>query len=102
MGWQGLNASLLGVIPYAAVRLGMYDGLKWAHKKVSSPDSEPAQAGAERLSHQKIVAGHDSNNHMTREPLTLRRPRVMMPPLQGSQWHLVLWQLSHLPQLRSL
>ena len=32
---QGLNASLIGVIPYTAVRLGMYDGLKWAHTRVS-------------------------------------------------------------------
>ena len=31
---QGLDASVIGVIPYAAVRLGMYDGLKWAHCKV--------------------------------------------------------------------
>ena len=33
---QGLKASLLGAIPYSAVRLGSYDGLKWAYKKVSS------------------------------------------------------------------
>ena len=32
---QGLDASLIGVIPYAAVRLGMYDGLKKLHEKVS-------------------------------------------------------------------
>ena len=31
---QGLDASLIGVIPYAAVRLGMYDGLKKLHEKV--------------------------------------------------------------------
>ena len=31
---QGLKASLLGAIPYSAVRLGSYDGLKWAYKKV--------------------------------------------------------------------
>ena len=34
---QGLKASLLGAIPYSAVRLGSYDGLKWAYKKVSTP-----------------------------------------------------------------
>ena len=33
----GLKASLLGAIPYSAVRLGSYDGLKWAYKKVSTP-----------------------------------------------------------------
>ena len=31
---QGLSASLLGVIPYSAVRLGMYDGLRWAYRRV--------------------------------------------------------------------
>jgi hypothetical protein len=31
---QGLKASLLGAIPYSAVRLGSYDGLKWAYRKV--------------------------------------------------------------------
>ena len=31
---QGLKASLLGAIPYSAVRLGSYDGLKWAYKRV--------------------------------------------------------------------
>jgi len=31
---QGLDASLIGVIPYAAVRLGMYDGLKKLHARV--------------------------------------------------------------------
>ena len=34
---QGLSASLLGVIPYSAVRLGMYDGLRWAYRKVCLP-----------------------------------------------------------------
>ncbi len=35
MVWrQGLTASLLGVIPYSAVRLGMYDGLRWAYRQV--------------------------------------------------------------------
>ena len=33
---QGLKASLLGAIPYSAVRLGSYDGLKWAYKRVGS------------------------------------------------------------------
>ena len=32
---QGLKASLLGAIPYSAVRLGSYDGLKWTYKRVS-------------------------------------------------------------------
>ena len=31
---QGLDASLIGVIPYAAFRLGLYDGFKWLHKRV--------------------------------------------------------------------
>lgn len=31
---QGLGASVLGAIPYSAIRLGSYDGLKWAYKKV--------------------------------------------------------------------
>lgn len=26
--WQGLDASLVGVIPYAAIRLGSYDAMK--------------------------------------------------------------------------
>lgn len=38
---QGLKASLLGAIPYSAVRLGSYDGLKWAYKKVSSLRERP-------------------------------------------------------------
>ena len=33
---QGLDASLVGVIPYAAVRLAMYDGLKHLYTKVRS------------------------------------------------------------------
>lgn len=35
---QGLDASLIGVIPYAAFRLGLYDGFKWLHKRVSPVD----------------------------------------------------------------
>ena len=31
---QGLDVSLAGVIPYAALRLGCYDALKWSYKKV--------------------------------------------------------------------
>ncbi len=31
---QGLGASLIGVIPYAAVRLAMYDVLKRTYRKV--------------------------------------------------------------------
>ena len=32
---QGVQASLIGVLPYAAIRLGVYDGLKWSHRKVT-------------------------------------------------------------------
>lgn len=38
---QGLKASLLGAIPYSAVRLGSYDGLKWAYKKVRTTSCPP-------------------------------------------------------------
>lgn len=30
---QGVQASLIGVLPYAAIRLGVYDGLKWSHRR---------------------------------------------------------------------
>lgn len=41
--YKGLDASLIGVIPYAAVRLGMYDGLKKLHTRVTGSDQIPAQ-----------------------------------------------------------
>ncbi|KAL3135657.1 hypothetical protein ABBQ38_006136 [Trebouxia sp. C0009 RCD-2024] len=31
--YQGVQASLIGVLPYAAIRLGVYDGLKWSHRR---------------------------------------------------------------------
>ena len=34
---QGLGASIMGAIPYSAIRLGSYDGLKWAYKQVWRP-----------------------------------------------------------------
>lgn len=32
---QGLDASLLGVMPYAAIRLGMYDVLKFGYQRAT-------------------------------------------------------------------
>lgn len=32
---QGLGASILGAIPYTAIRLGSYDGMKYTYKKVT-------------------------------------------------------------------
>lgn len=39
---QGISASLIGILPYAAIRLGVYDGLKWTHKKVAKDEHVPA------------------------------------------------------------
>lgn len=33
---QGLDASLVGVVPYSALRLGIYDALRWSYKQVGS------------------------------------------------------------------
>ena len=35
---QGVQASLIGVLPYAAIRLGVYDGLKWSHRKATKQE----------------------------------------------------------------
>lgn len=39
---QGISASLIGILPYAAIRLGVYDGLKWSHRKYKQDDHIPA------------------------------------------------------------
>ncbi len=41
---QGLDASLVGVVPYAALRLGVYDALKWSWKKVGCSCNASASA----------------------------------------------------------
>ena len=51
---QGLGASILGAIPYTAIRLGSYDGLKYAYKKVPSLAPAPHITRARRL-HSKSV-----------------------------------------------
>ena len=38
---QGIQASLIGILPYAAIRLGVYDGLKWSHRKHSKQEQIP-------------------------------------------------------------
>ena len=35
---QGLQASLIGVLPYAGIRLAVYDGLKWGHRKYTKKE----------------------------------------------------------------
>lgn len=35
---QGVQASLIGVLPYAAIRLGVYDGLKWSHRRATGQE----------------------------------------------------------------
>ncbi|EIE24257.1 mitochondrial carrier [Coccomyxa subellipsoidea C-169] len=40
--YRGLGASVLGVIPYSAIRLGSYDGLKWAYKRTTQQENVPA------------------------------------------------------------
>lgn len=35
---QGVQASLIGVLPYAAIRLGVYDGLKWNHRRATKQE----------------------------------------------------------------
>ena len=37
-GVQGVQASLIGVLPYAAIRLGVYDGLKWSHRRFTKQE----------------------------------------------------------------
>jgi len=32
---------LIGILPYAAIRLGVYDGLKWSHRKYSKQEQIP-------------------------------------------------------------
>jgi len=32
---------LIGILPYAAIRLGVYDGLKWSHRKHSKQEQIP-------------------------------------------------------------
>ncbi|KAL0033044.1 hypothetical protein WJX77_012276 [Trebouxia sp. C0004] len=39
--YQGIQASLIGILPYAAIRLGVYDGLKWSHRKYSKQEQIP-------------------------------------------------------------
>ena len=38
---QGLDASLIGVLPYAALRLGLYDGFKWSYRKFTKKEHVP-------------------------------------------------------------
>ena len=38
---QGIQASLIGILPYAAIRLGVYDGLKWGHRKYTKREHIP-------------------------------------------------------------
>ena len=38
---QGIQASLIGILPYAAIRLGVYDGLKWSHRKHTKQEHIP-------------------------------------------------------------
>ena len=32
---------MIGILPYAAIRLGVYDGLKWSHRKVTKKEKIP-------------------------------------------------------------
>ena len=57
---QGLKASLLGAIPYSAVRLGSYDGLKWAYKRVGFSQLQ-SDAPSRPIPH--IVQGRYSKCH---------------------------------------
>ncbi|GAB4823941.1 hypothetical protein N2152v2_010987 [Parachlorella kessleri] len=70
--YRGLDVSLAGVIPYAALRLGCYDALKWSYKKATGKHHIDAQAalvfGA--------VAGVASSS--ITYPLEVARRRMMM------------------------
>jgi hypothetical protein len=39
--YNGLDASLIGVLPYAALRLGLYDGFKWSYRKFTKQEHIP-------------------------------------------------------------
>ncbi|CAK0749761.1 hypothetical protein CVIRNUC_001936 [Coccomyxa viridis] len=73
--YRGLKASLLGAIPYSAVRLGSYDGLKWAYKKRTNRESVPAHM---TMMFGAIAAVASSSASF---PLEIVRRRAMMGTL---------------------
>ena len=38
---QGIQASLIGILPYAGIRLAVYDGLKWSHRNYTKKEHIP-------------------------------------------------------------
>jgi solute carrier family 25 (mitochondrial phosphate transporter), member 23/24/25/41 len=70
--FRGLDASIIGIVPYAAIRLATYDSLKRAHKRATGREHlEPAAAFAFGA-----VAGIVSASATF--PLEVARRRMMM------------------------
>ncbi|KAA6425606.1 MAG: hypothetical protein FRX49_04503 [Trebouxia sp. A1-2] len=78
--YQGIQASLIGILPYAAIRLGVYDGLKWSHRKYSKQEQIPPLPtmvyGA--------VAGLISASATF--PVEVVRRRMMVGTAKGGTW----------------
>ena len=76
--FRGLDASIIGIIPYAAIRLGTYDALKRAYKTSTGEDHVSAQAA--------LVFGAVAGvmSAVTTFPLEVARRRMMAGGAHGN------------------
>ncbi|KAK9814714.1 hypothetical protein WJX72_010326 [[Myrmecia] bisecta] len=81
--YRGLDASLIGVIPYAALRLGLYDGFKWSYRKVTGEQTVPA-------SHAMVFGALAGLLSATATfPLEVVRRRMMLGTAKGNTFKAV-------------
>mmetsp|Transcript_32640 Transcript_32640/g.45305 ORF Transcript_32640/g.45305 Transcript_32640/m.45305 type:complete len:380 (-) Transcript_32640:224-1363(-) len=79
--YSGVQPSLVGVIPYAAVNLGMYDGLKWSYLQYSRDTRVPKNVA--------FICGSISGcfSATVTFPLEVVRRRMMMGSAYKNTFH---------------
>ncbi|KAK9844654.1 hypothetical protein WJX74_005189 [Apatococcus lobatus] len=94
--YQGLDASLIGVIPYAAFRLGLYDGFKWLHKRATQEDSMSPGASMVFGAAAGLIAASLTF------PIEVTRRRMMLGSGQGANAFSLMLHIANTEGWRSL